>query len=147
MSAGTLIDAVWPYAAMFVSAFVSATLLPFASEAVLVGELRSGLGSTAGLVTIATIGNVGGSTLNWWMGRAVHRFKGRRWFPFKADDIARATERFSRYGPWLLLLSWVPVIGDPLTLVAGILRVPLGVFLVLVTIGKAARYIVIAWLT
>jgi membrane protein YqaA with SNARE-associated domain len=146
VSVGALIDAVWPYAVMFVSAFVSATLLPFASEAVLVAELRGGLGSTAGLVTIATIGNVAGSTLNWWMGRAVHRFTGRRWFPFKANAIARATERFKRFGPWLLLLSWVPVIGDPLTLVAGILRVPLGVFFTLVTIGKAGRYIVIAWL-
>lgn len=143
---GSLIDAAWPYAVMVVSAFVSATLLPLASEAVLAVELSRGHGSTVGLVSAATIGNVAGSTLNWWMGRAVHRFTGRRWFPFSADAIARATERFQRYGTWSLLLSWLPVIGDPLTLVAGILRVPFGIFLVLVTLGKAARYIVIAWL-
>ena len=141
-----MIDAVWPYVAMFVSAFVSATLLPFASETVLVAELRNGLGSTAALVTTATVGNVAGSTVNWWMGCSLQRFEGRRWFPFKPGDIQRATERFRGRGAWILLLSWLPVIGDPLTLVAGVLRVPLATFVTLVTIGKAARYIVIAWL-
>lgn len=146
MSVSGLIDAAWPYAFMFVSAFLSATLLPLASEAVLYAELRSGLGSATGLVATATAGNVVGSTINWGLGRALHRFEGCRWFPFKSGDIERATARFRRYGPWALLLSWLPVIGDPLTLVAGILRVPFATFLVLVTIGKAARYIVVAWL-
>ena len=141
-----LLDAVWPYATMFVSAFASATVLPFASEVVLLAQLKAGLGSTAGLLAVATAGNVGGSTVNWWMGGLLRRFEGRRWFPFKPGVIASATERFQRHGAWVLLLSWVPVIGDPLTLVAGVLRVPLMTFLILVTIGRAARYGVVAWL-
>ena len=144
MSPSALIEAIWPYGTMFASAFLSATVLPFASEAVLLAQLKGGYGSTVGLLATATVGNVGGSTLNWWMGRLLLRFQNRSWFPFKPDDIARASERFQRYGTWVLLFAWLPVIGDPLTLVAGVLRVPLVVFLVLVTIGKAARYVVIA---
>ncbi len=132
---------------MFGSAFLSATLLPFASEVVLAGQIKAGYGSIAGLLVAATVGNVGGSTLNWWMGRVLLRYQDRSWFPFKPDDIARATERFRTFGTWVLLLSWVPVVGDPLTLVAGVLRVPLARFLVLVTIGKAGRYAVVALLS
>lgn len=146
MSGWPLIDVAWPYAVMCASAFVSATLLPFASEAVLAAQIKGGLGSVVGLVTAATIGNVGGSTLNWWMGRVLRQFEGRRWFPFKPASIVAATERFQRYGVWVLLLAWLPVIGDPLTLVAGVLRVPLVPFLVFVTLGKAARYVVIAFI-
>ncbi len=147
MSFSALLEAIWPYATMVTSAFLSATLLPFASEAVLLAQLKGGYGSTLGLLAAATVGNVGGSTLNWWMGRLLLRFQDRSWFPFKPDTIARAAERFKRFGTWVLLLSWVPVIGDPLTLVAGVLRVPLALFLVLVTIGKAARYAVIVALS
>jgi membrane protein YqaA with SNARE-associated domain len=144
MNYGAVFDALWPYATMFVSAFVSATLLPFASEAVLLAQLKSGYGSALGLLAAATVGNVGGSTVNWWMGRLLLRFQDRGWFPFKPADIARASERFQRFGTGVLLLSWVPIIGDPLTLVAGVLRVPLAVFLVLVTVGKLGRYLVVA---
>lgn len=138
------IEALWPYGAVFVSAFASATLLPMASEAVLFGAIKAGLASTAGLLAAATAGNVGGSALNWWMGRWLLRFQHRRWFPFSPAALERATAWFERRGVWVLLLSWLPVVGDPLTLVAGVLRVPLGLFLALVTIGKAARYAVIA---
>lgn len=144
MSLGTLVEMIWPYGTMFASAFLSATLLPFVSEAVLLAQIKGGYGSTYGLLAAATIGNVSGSTLNWWMGRLLLRFQDRGWFPFKPDDIARAADRFQRFGSWVLLLAWLPVIGDPLTLVAGVLRVPLALFLVLVTIGKAARYAVVA---
>lgn len=140
-----LLDAAWPYLAMFASAFISATLLPFASEAVLVAGLKSGIASASGLLVAATAGNVGGSLLNWWMGLGIRHFEGRRWFPFKAEDIARAGDRFNRYGVWVLLLSWLPVVGDPLTLVAGVMRVPLWIFMLLVTVGKAARYLVVAY--
>lgn len=141
---GPVLDWLWPYLLLAGAAFLAATLLPFSSEVALVAQMKSGLGSTAGLVTAASIGNVAGSTFNWWLGGALRRFEGRRWFPFKPADIARATERFNRYGTWVLLLAWVPVIGDPLTLVAGVLRVPLGVFLLFVTLGKVARYAAVA---
>jgi membrane protein YqaA with SNARE-associated domain len=129
-----LLDGVWPYLVMCGSAFLAATVLPYPSEAVLIAQIKAGYGLTWGLVTAATVGNVGGSLCNWWLGGALLRFEGRRWFPFNA------------YGVWVLLLAWVPIVGDPLTLVAGVLRVPLWTFIPLVTIGKCARYIVVAWL-
>lgn len=139
-----MIEATWPYLTMLISAFGAATLLPLASEAVLVAEIKAGLGNTLGLVTVATVGNVGGSTFNWWLGQHVHRFEGRKWFPFSADQMATASKRFRRWGIWSLLLAWLPVIGDPLTFAAGLLRVRLFPFLALVTIGKAGRYAVLA---
>jgi membrane protein YqaA with SNARE-associated domain len=74
-------------------------------------------------------------------------FQSRRWFPFTPETIETASQRFAAYGHWSLLLSWVPVIGDPLTLIAGLLRVPVRRFLVLVATGKAARYVALAAIT
>lgn len=139
----SLLDQLWPHAVMLASAFGAATLLPLGSEAVLVAQIKAGLASPASLLVSATVGNVGGACLNWWLGRHLQRFEGRRWFPLQPGDIAEASARFRRLGVWSLLLAWMPVIGDPLTFVAGIIRVPLIIFLPLVTIGKALRYIVI----
>ena len=139
-----LLDLLWPYALMLVSAFGAATLLPLSSEAVLVAAIKAGVASPAGLIVTATVGNVAGSCLNWWLGRHLRRFEGRRWFPVTADGIARASERFRRFGLWSLLFAWLPVVGDPLTLVAGVLRVPFGRFLALVAIGKSLRYLALA---
>lgn len=133
-----------PYLAMLTLSFASATLLPVSSEVLLVAQIKAGLANSAGLVTAATIGNVGGSTFNWWLGQHLRRFESRKWFPFASSQIALASQRFHRYGIWSLLLAWLPVIGDPLTLVAGVLKVPLLPFLALVTAGKAARYIALA---
>lgn len=138
-------DAVWPYLTMAGAAFLAATLLPFASEAVLVGQILGGTGAKWLLVLAAALGNTAGAVFNWLIGREILRFKDRRWFPFSEAAIARASNRFRRWGAPVLLLSWVPIIGDPLTLVAGILKMPFWVFLPLVAIGKAARYVVIAW--
>ena len=81
------------------------------------------------------------------MGRSFQHFKNRPWFPLQDATNNRAQAWFARYGVWSLLLSWVPVIGDPLTVVAGMLRVSFGRFVLLVTIGKVLRYalIVVAW--
>ena len=135
------------YGLLCLSAFLSATLLPGSSEAVLLGLLASGQGSPAVLVLSATLGNVAGAVVNWGLGRFFEHYKDKSWFPIQADAMTRAQVWFARWGLWSLLLSWVPVIGDPLTLVAGILRVPFGQFVVLVTIGKVLRYglVVLAW--
>ncbi len=136
-----IVTAVWPYVVMFVAAFGAATLLPIPSEVVLAAQIKAGSASVFGLVVAATIGNVGGALFNWWLGRSLRHYENRTWFPFTPQGIARASSIFQRWGVWTLLLSWLPVVGDPLTLVAGLLRVRLAAFIPLVTIGKAARYI------
>lgn len=93
---------------------------------------------------MASAGNVLGSTVNWALGRAAARFRERRWFPVSAAAMARAEGWYRRWGRWSLLLSWAPVIGDPLTLAAGALREPLGPFLLLVTLAKTGRYVALA---
>lgn len=140
----TVLAACW---LLFGSAFLSATLLPGSSEAVLLGLLASGTGQPALLVAVASLGNIAGATVNWGMGRYFLLFKDRSWFPMKDATNARAQAWFARYGIWSLLLSWVPIIGDPLTLVAGIMRVSIGQFLIFVGVGKVLRYalIVFAW--
>ncbi|TYK53954.1 YqaA family protein [Pseudomonas synxantha] len=128
------------YLGLFGAAFGAATLLPLQSEAVLVGLLISGHYNPWLLLGIATLGNVLGSVVNWLLGRSVERFKERRWFPVSAKQLDRARGHYLRWGHWTLLLSWVPIIGDPLTLVAGVMREPLWRFLLLVTLAKGVRY-------
>jgi membrane protein YqaA with SNARE-associated domain len=132
------------YLGLFFAAFGAATLLPLQSEAVLVGLLLSGQYWLWSLLAVATLGNVLGSLLNWWLGRGIERFRERRWFPVSPRHLEQAQKHYQRYGHWSLLLSWVPIIGDPLTLVAGVMREPLGRFLVIVTLAKGARYGVLA---
>jgi membrane protein YqaA with SNARE-associated domain len=135
------------YLGLFLAAFGAATLLPLQSEAVLVGLLLSDKYLLWSLLAVATLGNVLGSMVNWWLGRGIERFRDRRWFPVSPRHLANAREHYQRYGHWSLLLSWVPIIGDPLTLVAGVMREPLGRFLLIVTLAKAARYGVLALAT
>ena len=135
------------YLGLFIAAFGAATLLPLQSEAVLVGLLLSGHYSLWLLLGVATLGNVLGSVVNWWLGRWVEHFKDRRWFPVNDRQLEKARNHYQRWGHWTLLLSWLPVIGDPLTLVAGVMREPLGRFLLIVTLAKGARYGVLALAT
>ena len=129
--------------ALAASAFASATLLPGSSEALLLALVAAG-GAPLPLVAVATAGNVAGSLVNWALGRFLMRFSDRRWFPVSSGALAGAEARFRRWGLWSLLLAWVPVVGDPLTVAAGALRVSFWPFLILVGAGKAARYAAIA---
>nr|WP_245224216.1 YqaA family protein [Rhizobium halophytocola] len=129
---------------MFAAALIAATILPAQSEALLVGLILAGSYSTPALVAVASLGNVLGSVINWALGRGVERFKHARWFPVDVAKMAAAERWYRRYGLWSLLASWVPVIGDPLTVIAGVLKVRFLPFLVLVTIAKTGRYIVLA---
>jgi len=135
------------YLGLFFAAFGAATLLPLQSEAVLVGLLLSERYWLWALLAVATLGNVLGSLLNWWLGRGIERFRERRWFPVSPRHLHKAQGHYQRYGHWTLLLSWMPIIGDPLTLVAGVMREPLGRFLLIVTLAKGARYGVLALAT
>jgi membrane protein YqaA with SNARE-associated domain len=126
---------------LFTASLLAATLVPAQSEAVLVTLHLGGHHSASLLVLVATVGNVLGACINWLLGRYLLTFQQRRWFPIKPAAIENATRHYQRFGVWSLLFSWLPIIGDPLTLVAGFLRTNFLLFLVLVTIGKAARYI------
>ncbi len=131
---------------LFIAAFLAATILPLSSEIVLSALLLNGL-SPITLVITATAGNVLGSLTNYGIGFWANRVVIKKWSGMSDDDFLKAEQRFSRYGLISLFFAWVPVIGDPLTIVAGILRVQLRWFLILVTAGKFLRYILISLMT
>ena len=131
------------YLTMFASAFLAATFVPFASELTLAAGIAAG-GSVHWLVAFATLGNTLGAVVNWGLGRFIEHFRHRKWFPVDAKQLERAQMWFRRYGVWSLLLAWLPVAGDALTVVAGAMRVHIVPFLVLVAIGKGIRYAVLA---
>ena len=133
------------YSGLFIAAFLAATILPAQSEAGLAALILAYPASVILLVATASLGNVLGSVVNWYLGCGINRFTDKRWFPANAK-LSQATSWYSRYGRWSLLLSWVPVIGDPLTVVAGIMREPLLRFLLIVGLAKTSRYIVVALL-
>lgn len=133
------------YFSLFITGFIAATLFPASSEVLLLALLAQGL-SPFWLWTAATLGNTLGSCVNWYLGRELLRFQHRSWFPISAAALQRATLQFQRYGRWSLLLAWLPVVGDPLTMVAGVLRVPFRLFVVLVALGKGLRYAILLWL-
>ena len=133
------------YSGLFIAAFLAATILPAQSEIGLASLILASPASVAMLVATASLGNVLGSVINWYLGRSINRFTGKRWFPVNTQ-LSRATSWYDRYGRWSLLLSWVPVIGDPLTVAAGIMRESLLRFLVIVAIAKTGRYTVVALL-
>ena len=134
------------YLLLFGSSFLAATILPFYSEVVLFAMLRDG-GDAIPLVLTATAGNTLGAVANWWLGRYLLHFQDRPWFYFKPVQIEKAQRWYQRYGVWTLLLAWMPVGGDPLTLIAGIMRVRLDIFVVLVGLGKGLRYVAVVWLS
>lgn len=135
------------YAVLFASALVAATILPMQSEAVLAGLLIAATHPPAALLVVATVGNVLGSVINWYLGRHLLRFRDRKWFPTSEQHLERAQNWYRRYGRWSLLGSWLPIIGDPLTVVAGLMKEPLVPFLCLVTVAKGTRYLVLAAVT
>lgn len=134
------------YLLLFGSAFLAATILPFYSEVLLFALLQQG-GDPVALVIVATLGNTLGAVVNWLLGRYLLHFKDRRWFYFNSVQIEKAQRWFQRYGFWSLLLAWMPVGGDALTLIAGIMKVRLWLFLLLVGTGKALRYISVVYVT
>jgi membrane protein YqaA with SNARE-associated domain len=131
------------YTGLFAASFLAATVFPFQSEAILVGLLLGGDLPWTMLLAVATVGNVLGAVVNWGLGRFFLHFRGRRWFPVKPDTYARVERWYGRYGVWSLLFAWLPIVGDPLTVVAGALRANLPLFVVLVTVGKLGRYAVL----
>ena len=128
------------YLSLLLSAFISATLLPGSSEVVLSALALSGECSLILLWLSATVGNVLGSCVNYWLGTQVNRFADRKWFPVSKAAMAKAQTQFNRFGVYSLLFAWLPIVGDPLTVVGGIFRVRFSLFVLLVTLGKGLRY-------
>lgn len=131
------------YLSLFFSAFIAATLLPSSSELVMTAMIASGDYLIWLLWLSATVGNVLGSCVNYWLGTQVMRFKDRKWFPVSQKSIDKAEQQFNKYGIYSLLFAWLPIVGDPLTVVGGVFRVKFSIFLLLVTLGKGARYLAV----
>ena len=129
------------YFQLFIISFLAATILPLSSELVLSTMLLTDSFDKYLLLVVASFGNILGSSVNWYLGKKILIFKDKKWFPANERQIAKGEIYFKKYGIWSLLLAWVPIIGDPLTILAGILRVKFFTFLLLVSISKISRYI------
>ena len=129
------------YFQLFIISFLAATILPLSSELVLSTMLLTDSFDKYLLLVVASFGNILGSSVNWYLGKKILIFKDKKWFPANERQIAKGEIYFKKYGIWSLLLAWVPIIGDPLTILAGVLRVNFFTFLLLVSISKISRYI------
>lgn len=130
---------------LFIAAFLAATILPLSSEIVLSALIMEGL-SPITLIITATTGNVLGSLTNYALGYWAGLVVVKKWLRMSEDDFVQAEQRFVKYGTFSLCFAWVPVIGDPLTAVAGVLRIRLSWFLLLVTAGKLLRYVALSYI-
>ncbi|MDD9717322.1 MULTISPECIES: YqaA family protein [Dinoroseobacter] len=130
-------------AVMFGTAFGAATILPLQSEIVFTAFQVQAAVPLWALLLVASVGNTLGSVLNYALGWQIPRFKDKRWFPVTEAQLDKAQRWFAKYGKWSLLLSWAPL-GDAITVVAGMMRTRLFVFIALVGFAKTARYIALA---
>ena len=134
------------YLSLFFISFLAATILPFSSELTLAGLISTSNYDNLLLLVVASFGNVLGSVFNWSLGFYSRNLTTKKWFPFKETQIERSSKWFSKFGKWSLLFAWLPIVGDPLTFVAGLLRVRFLDFIILVAIGKVSRYLIIFYL-
>ena len=131
------------YTSLFIISFLAATILPLSSELTLAGLIATYNYNNLLLLIAASLGNILGSIVNWILGFYSRNLISKKWFPFKDEQIKRSSNWFNKFGKWSLLFSWLPIVGDPLTLVAGLLRIKFINFVILVTIGKVFRYFLI----
>ena len=136
-------SAIEVYSSLFISSFLSSTLLPGHSELTLTAFIILKKYPVIYLILFASIGNILGSILNWCIGYYLTNLKNKKWFPIKKLQLERGISWFSSYGKYCLLFSWVPFVGDPLTVVAGILRIRLFTFIIFVSIAKVFRYVMV----
>ena len=134
------------YLSLFTISFLAATILPFSSELMLASMLSIENYNRTLLIAFSSLGNILGSVFNWVLGFYFIKLQNKKWFPFKEKQISKSSLWFEKYGKWSLLLAWVPIIGDPLTFVAGTMKTKILTFIILVSIGKIARYLFISLL-
>ena len=132
------------YITLFTVAFLSATLLPLGSEALLLYNI-SQQHTIILLWIVATVGNTLGAMLNYWLGLKGEAYLEKKGY-VSTKKVEKARNMFDKYGGWTLLLSWAPVIGDPLTFIAGVLRYDFKMFGIIVFVAKGLRYAVIIFL-
>lgn len=134
------------YVSLFAASFIAATFIPFYSEFAVVGMVAVDKNPEL-VLAIATLGNTLGAAVNWLLGRFFLHYQDRAWFPIRRQQLERAQRWFQRYGVWSLLLAWLPIGGDALTLIAGVMRVRFAIFFLLTAAGKGARYAVLIYTT
>lgn len=132
--------------ALFVVSFLAATLIPVGSEWLLVAFIIK-TGNIESAVTVATLGNYLGACTTYFIGAWGSVFLIKKVLGMDENKLNRATHFYNRYGSWSLLFSWVPIIGDPLCLVGGVLRLNFVLFSLFVFAGKLARYSIVAAVT
>ena len=133
------------YSSLFISSFLSSTILSGHSEITLTTFILFEKYSLFLLIFFASFGNILGSVINWYLGFYITKFVNKSWFPFKKKQLDNMSLWYLKYGKWTLFLSWVPFVGDPLTIVAGMFRVPLIIFISIVSISKILRYIFVGY--
>lgn len=131
---------------LFFLAFLAATVLPIGSEWLLVVLVAKG-NQPLEAIAVATTGNVLGACTTYLLGLWGSDFCRSKLLRISAKNLASAEHYYQKFGPYSLLLSWLPIIGDPLCFVAGIFRVRFLLFLAPVFIGKFSRYATLAFLT
>jgi len=131
------------YISIFFLSFLAATIIPFSSEVGLFSYMAVGKFNNELLLIFASLGNILGSCVNYILGLYIIKFKTKSWFPFKDNQILKATKWFNRFGVYSLFFAFLPIVGDPLTLIAGMFRVSFIKFIILVSFGKILRYLLI----
>jgi len=141
------VETVTTHGVLFLVSMLAATILPGSSESALLALITREPRQAITLTAAATTGNTLGAIIDWYFGRWLLHYADRRWFPATPRQLEKASGLFRRYGVWSLLFSWVPIVGDPLTVIAGVLKVPFVPFAILTALGKLARYLLLigAW--
>ena len=131
---------------LFCLSFLAATVLPLGSEWLLIALIVQGEPASQ-VITVATIGNFIGGLTTYGLGYYGSNFINTRILRISEANLGKAMTFYQKYGSWSLLLSWVPIIGDPLCLIAGSLKLHPFTFSFFVFTGKLARYTLLAYLT
>ncbi len=131
------------YIALFCISFLAATILPLSSEFLLSLLLLNDY-NAFNTVIIGTTGNVFGAIVNYGLGHQGNKLVLQKWLRLSSQELHHAEKRFKKYGLFSLCFAWVPIVGDPLTVAAGLLKINFGAFLLLVAVGKFLRYVIIA---